>query len=362
MHRNVLKMLQFRDFLRGDLKKSDIKHHTGPVGIKEIAALTNTSMMTVSRALRGVEGVSEAKRAQIQDIARQMNYVPNSNARSLVVANATLVGISLPNLFNDVFADVLNGMRGTFENAGYDSVVDTTEYDPARELAWVERFLSWQPAAIILTGIHHQSELRDILTRNKVPTLEIWDYSADPIDICVGIDHQAAGLQIGRYCVELGYRTPAFVGVSKGEDQRADTRLRGIRQAFEELQAPVFVRAQRPSGLKSFQAGYDGTLELLANYKPDVVFYLNDHMAFGGMMAAQKLGIDVPGEMGVVGFNGLDINNVLPVTLTTVITPRRLMGIMGARSLLARIHGVKTERAVALPVQIVTGQTTRKQL
>jgi len=195
-----------------------------------------------------------------------------------------------------------------------------------------------------------------------VPTLEIWDYSANPIDVCVGIDHRDAGLQIGRYAVELGYRKPAFVGVSKGQDQRADARLDGIRRAFDELQTPVFVPAQRPEGLKSFEAGFDGTLNLLNHFTPDVVFYLNDHMAFGGMMAAEKRSLSVPDDLGVVGFNRLDITNVLPVTLTTVVTPRRLMGIMGARALLARIHGVKTDRAVALPVEIIKGETTRSQL
>lgn len=180
----------------------------------------------------------------------------------------------------------------------------------------------------------------DLLKRTGVPTLEIWDYTTDPIDVCVGIDHRAAGFEIGQYVAGLGYRNPVFVGISKGQDQRADSRLAGVRDAFTQVDPDIQVPAKRPEALKSYHAGFDSTMKLLEAQRPDVIFYLNDHMAFGGMMAAQRYGLSVPDDIGIVGFNSLDITNVLPVALTTVSTPRRVMGIIGARALLARIHGV----------------------
>jgi LacI family gluconate utilization system Gnt-I transcriptional repressor len=99
----------------------------------------------------------------------------------------------------------------------------------------------------------------------------------------------------------------------------------------------------------------------LAGEQPDVIFYLNDHMAFGGQVACEAKGLSVPHDIGLVGFNALDLSGVLPVPLTTVKTPRRLMGITGARNLLARIHGVQPQKSVALPVEIVEGGTTRLQ-
>ena len=79
------------------------------------------------------------------------------------------------------------------------------------------------------------------------------------------------------------------------------------------------------------------------------------------MMAAARMGLDVPGDIGIAGFNHLDLNTVLPLELTTVRTPRRAMGVQGARALIARIHGVVQERVVALPCELVPGATVRAQ-
>jgi LacI family gluconate utilization system Gnt-I transcriptional repressor len=318
--------------------------------------------MTVSRALRGVEGVSEAKRAEIARVAKRLNYVPNNNARSLAVANSMLIGISLPTLFNDVFADVLEGMRGALNAAGFETIIDTTEYDEGREEAWVDRLLSWSPAGLILTGVHHRPVLRERLRSARVPVLEIWDCINDPIDICVGIDHLGAGVTLGRHAAGLGYRRPGFVGAPLNRDPRAEARLQGLSMAFSEIKGAT-VRTARPAEGSAFETGYVGALMLLeeAGERPDIVFFLNDHLAFGGLMACVAKGLDVPRDIGIAGFNGLPITNVLTTRLTTLRTPRRLMGATGARNLLARIHGVKCERSTTLPIELVCGETTRRQ-
>lgn len=327
--------------------------------IGDVAAAAGVSLMSVSRALRGVDGVSEATRARILAVARHLDYSPNSNARALSVANSDLIGISLPTFANDVFADILLGMRGTFEQAGYSSVIDTTEYDPHAEWKWAERLLSWRPAAMILTGTDHLPELVERLRASGVPTLEIWDYSADPIDLCVGIDHRAAGGAIGDHAVTLGYRNAVFIGAPEGRDRRADNRRRGLEDAFARVQDGT-VRTIGLSNPNAFANGAQGMREALSLPGPpiDIAFFLNDHMAFGGMMACGELGLSVPGDIGVAGFNQLGLTAVLPVPLTTVATPRHQMGVTGARHLLARIHGVRPKRAIALPVKVLPGATT----
>lgn len=328
--------------------------------IEDVAAAAQTSIMTVSRAIRGVEGVSEKKRAEILKLARKLNYVPNSNARSLAVANSNLIGISLPTFAGEVFAEILDGMRGMFNQSGYSSVIDTTQYNRDTELAWIRRLLSWQPAAIILTGIDHHPETRALLDASRIPVLEIWDHTQTPIDVSLGIDHYEAGRTMGTYAVAQGYQAPAFVSTPLGHDSRADARLAGIRTVFEQSGGGEVITA-RPMLENAFSTGFDGTLDVLARRHTDIVFYLNDNMAFGGMMACQSKGLMVPEDIGIVGFNGLDLTRVLPVELTTVRTPRRQMGVMGARLLMARINGVSVDKSTVLPVHFHEGQTTRLQ-
>lgn len=332
--------------------------------LKDIADVADVSLMTVSRALRGVDGVSEAKRALILKIARSLNYTPNSSARSLVTMNSDLIGISVPNLFNNVFAEILASMRGTFDSAGFSSVVDTSEYNVDIEYAWGQRLLTWRPAGMILTGIHHHPSLGDALRRAGVPTLQIWDVTDDPIDICIGIDHHAAGRDVAAYCAGLGYRRPAFVGTAEGRDTRAEARLAGFAAYFADCDDVDDVRVGRADDRNPFVTGKVATEHLLDRpvaERPDVIFYLNDHLAFGGVSACQMMGVAVPGEVGIVGFNSLDLTAVLPVPLTTVRTPLRMMGAIGARHLLARIHGVAAERRVVLPVDLLPGATTAQQ-
>lgn len=316
--------------------------------------------MSVSRAVRGLNGVSEATRTRILHVARELNYVPNSNARALVQANSKLIGISLPNLYNDVFADVLLGMRRTIEQAGYSSIVQTTDYDRTREANWTNQLLAWRPAALVLTGVDHDAGLRTQLRRDTLPTLEIWDVIDDPIDICVGIDHFEAGHDLGAHVARLGYRKPVFVGLPEGSDWRADKRVAGLAKAFQAVAAHGLVRIGVDPD-NAFIMGNQGFDTLSRADMPDVMFFLNDNMAFGGMMAAERAGLHVPDDLGIVGFNGLDLVSVLPRPITTMKTPRRQMGLIGARHLLSRLNNVTPPRVTCLPCTLMPGQTTRAQ-
>jgi len=336
-----------------------VSRKTG-VGIKEIGAALGLSMMSVSRALRGVEGVSDETRAAVVKAAKRLGYRPNRNARSLATAHSTLIGISLPTLFSDVFPEILDGMRATFDHAGFDTVIDTTDYDPAREAAWVERMLDWNAAGVVLSGVDHSDALRRRLREVRIPTLEIWDVRDDPIDVCVGVDHQAAGMRLGSHLVAAGYRAPAFVGVPEGRDPRADKRLAGLCAVFRVAGAADMV-VERVDRRAAFEAGWTGTQRLLdrTGARPDVICYLNDHLAFGGFSACTQRGLVVPDEIGIAGFNGLEINGVLGRPITTIITPRKKMGADGARALVARIKGARVEPCMALPTELLAGGTTR---
>ncbi len=332
------------------------------VRIEDVAEAAGVSIMSVSRAMRGVEGISQAKREEILNIARNIGYYPNRVAVSLAASSSNLIGVSVPTLFGTVFAEIFDAMRGSFEKAGFATVIDITDYSAAHEEAWVERMISWRPAGLILSGIDHNRTTRERLIKSNIPVLEIWEHTQTPIDLCVGIDHFKAGAQMGKYLTDLGYRSPGYIGVALGKDQRADRRLEGLRSSFEKVSAQ-FVHIERSAKDTSFESGFLATTQLVkvANSKPDVLCYLNDNLAFGGLMACEKLSLRCPEDLGIAGCNGLNINKVLQKRITTSITPRRRMGETAARLLTAKILGAQTEQIKALPVTIDAGQTTRLQ-
>ena len=178
----------------------------------------------------------------------------------------------------------------------------------------------------------------------------------------MGIDHYRAGYDMGLHLATLGYQRPAYVGIERDRDTRAEERLKGLRAAFAEqgCRLCTYARAQEAP---SFEAGKRGATIILESdiATPDVLYFLNDCMAFGGMIACREYGLPVPREIGIVGFNGLNINNVLERPLTTTILPRHAIGKRGAGMLVAKILGARTESLVELPTTVFAGQTTRQR-
>lgn len=325
-----------------------------------MASAAGVSIMSVSRAMRGVEGISQTKRKQILKLAHQMGYYPNKVAVSLAASSSNLIGVSVPTLFGTVFSEIYDGMRSKLEKAGFATIIDISDYSTSHEEAWVERMISWQTEGIVLSGVDHSARTREQLKRAKIPVLEIWEHTNDPIDLCVGIDHLNSGIQMGEYLVKLGYRNPAYIGVKKGRDVRADRRFKGLQTSFSAA-GIKFNRADRLSKSATFETGFEATSRLLQDkaMAPDVICYLHDNMAFGGLMNCEQNGVNCPEKIGIVGYNGLGINEVLKRRITTSITPRFTMGEQGASLLIAKILGASTENPNPEPVVIEPGQTTR---
>lgn len=327
--------------------------------IEDVATEAGVSIMTVSRALRGVEGVSDAKRTEIISTAKRLGYVPNRNAQSLAIANSNLIGISVPTLFDQVFADIFDGIRFSLEHAGYEAMVSASDYSEAREENWLKRMLSWKPAALMITGQHHSTKTRTMLRDSRIPVMEIWDYSDDPIDCCVGIDHVNAGRLAANFLIEKGYKNPAIGGVTENTDPRSEARFDGFKAVFQETHLTEVLDFRAPQ-TASFEAGKDVMAQIATQKdRPDCCFFLNDHLAFGALCHCRSIGLRVPEDFAIMGFNGLGLNDVLNQTITTIKTPRGVMGTTAIRNLLARIHGAKVDRAVSMPVTLQHGKTTR---
>lgn len=328
-----------------------------PAKIEDVARAAGVSIMSVSRALRGVEGVSEKTRSKIVAEAARLGYRPSRLAGGLSQENSTLIGVSVPTLFDAVFAEILDGMKDGLALAGLETIIETTEYDAAKEEAFVDRMCRWSPAGVILTGAQHSAAARSRLKMEGRPVLEIWDISEEPIDVCVGVDHFAAGYDMGREMAARGYRRPGFVSAAGVRDTCAARRRDGFAKALAEAGGAGLKRFVE-GGRSQFESGFAGAGAAFAA-DVDILYFLNDHLAFGGLMAADAHGVSCPDEIGIVGFNDLRLNKVLPRPLTTTITPRKVMGATAARRLVARINGAATPPVTCLPVEISLGATTR---
>jgi LacI family gluconate utilization system Gnt-I transcriptional repressor len=274
--------------------------------------------MTVSRVLRNRGDVSEPTRAKVLEAARSLGYVPNKIAGALASQRVNLVGVVIPSLSNMVFPEVMTGISEVLEGTGLQPVVGVTNYLPDREESVIYEMLSWRPSGMIVAGLEHSPASRAMLAQAGIPIVEIMDIDGDPIDHAVGISHRRAGRQIAEAIIAAGYRKIAFLGTQMPNDHRARKRLEGFEEALAKAGLSLVDR-EYYSGGSALLKGREMTAALL-HRSPDVdfLYYSNDMIGAGGLLWCLDQGMDVPGKIGLAGFNGVELLDGLPRKLASM--------------------------------------------
>lgn len=299
--------------------------------LEEVAAAAGVSKMTASRALRGAADVSRESVLKVSRAAEQLGYVGNRLALALSSQRTNLVSVVVPSMSNIVFAEVLAGISAGLEGSGMQAVFGITDYDPLKEHVVIRDMLSWQPAAIIVTGLEHGEETRRLLEQAKIPVIEIMDTDGYPIEFNIGLSHGVAGEEMAHALLGAGRRKFGYVGSALDKDLRAAKRKLGFEKVLKAAGLSFIAQSIAPE-FSSAALGKRLTLEMLATTpEPDCIYYSNDDMAAGGLFACMQKGVAVPDQVLIAGFNGLELTAALPVKIATSCSPRRHMGEMAAR-------------------------------
>ncbi|PYF11847.1 LacI family transcriptional regulator [Rhodobacter viridis] len=332
-----------------------------PLTLRDVSEASGVSEMTVSRVLRNRGDVSEATREKVLEAARTLGYVPNKIAGALASQRVNLVGVIIPSLSNLVFPEVLSGISTELEDTGLQPVVGVTDYSPEKEETVLYEMLSWRPSGVIIAGLEHTATARAMLDNAGVPVVEIMDVDGEGVDSVVGISHRRAGLQMAQAIVAAGYRKIGFLGTKMPEDHRARKRLEGFSEGLS--QAGIALRdTEFYSGGSALLKGREMTEAMLAR-SPDIdfLYYSNDMIGAGGLLYCLEKGLDVPGQLGLAGFNGVELLDGLPRRLATMDACRREIGRKAAEIVAAQSG--KTSAAgevVELQPVIQFGDTIRK--
>ena len=309
------------------------------VTLKDVAERAGVAPITVSRAINTPDSVSAPLRAQIDAAVTALGYVPNRFAGVLASARSRVVPVIVPSLSNAVFIEVIAGVQTVLEAEGYQALLGNTHYDLARETELVSTLLGWSPAGIIVAGLRHAERTRTLLRDCGRPVVEIMEIGARPIDMNVGLSHVQAGAMMGRHLIERGYRQIGFIGGRLDADYRAMQRYIGLDRTLAAAgldRRPPFGHPEKSSP----EIGGDQLLAVLAQAPElDALFFANDDLAVGALLRAAREGIAVPRRIAVAGFNGLGISALTSPSLTTIVSPRRDIGEIAARKLLARVAG-----------------------
>ncbi|HWK69311.1 MAG TPA: LacI family DNA-binding transcriptional regulator [Burkholderiaceae bacterium] len=306
---------------------------TGRVTLSDVAAVAGVSPITASRVVSGKTNVDSDMAARVRAAVDKLGYRPDPSARALASAKSTHVVVLIPMLSNTLFTDLLEAIQESMWEAGYQVFVGITRYQPEREAALLESYLSHRPAGIILTGLDRDESQRRLVRDSRTPCVHVMELSADPSLHCVGFSQDQAARRVVGHLLERGRKKIAFVGAQL--DPRTMERAEGFRAALQEARrydpALEILRAE-PS---SVALGAETFRQLLTRH-PDIdgLFFCNDDLAHGGLLEALRMGIPVPDRLSVVGFNDLPGNEQMLPSLTSLRTPRREIGLTAAQMLL----------------------------
>ena len=311
---------------------------TGRITLADVAHAAGVSPITVSRALRGERAVDPALVERVQTAARQLGYVPDPAARALASQRSSHVAVLIPMLSNALFVDLLEAVQRSLRPAGYQTLMGVTHYDADEEELLLREQLLQRPAGLMVTGLERSDAARALIAQSGVPCVHLMELADAPGVYSVGFSQADAGAELTRHLLSGGRQRIAFAAAQL--DARTLQRLQGWRR---ELNA---------AGL------YDATLEWL-NPAPssialgaqmfeqimreqpgvEAIFFCNDDLAQGALLAALRLKIAVPQRVAVAGFNDLTGSDQMLPALTTVRTPRAEIGHAAARMLLQLMNG-----------------------
>ncbi|WP_316978276.1 LacI family DNA-binding transcriptional regulator [Shumkonia mesophila] len=309
------------------------------VTIREVARRAGVSMMTVSRVIHHPAKVAEQTRRRVLEAVEAIKYVPNLVGRSLVTNRTNLVAIVLPSIQNPVFADILRGMSDILRAEGYYLTLGTSSGSPQEEEKLITALFSQRPDGILIHGSIHTRKTRQRLQAAALPVVETGNITTRPIDLQVGYSNFEAARQATRHLVDRGYRNIGCIHPATTWNDRSADRCRGFIAALIEAGLPAGPEHLEETGY-GLEHGAAALRRLLARQPNlDAVFCGGDIWAAGALFECQRMGLQVPGQLAIVGFDDLPIASQVVPPLTTVRVPRNEIGRQAAGLLLDRIGG-----------------------
>lgn len=331
-----------------------------PPTLREIAERAGVHVSTASRVLRQPEpadGWSEAA-LRVREVAVELGYQPNLWAASLRTRKTTTLGVVMPRLTDGVVATMFQGIEETATAAGYSVLLSSPPDDLDAQRKAIEFLVSRQVDGLLLSSLHSPGqEFVESLSVGALPMLQLNRHADVGLPFVSGDDHRG-GYLAGRHLLDRGFTDVAVIaGPEHASTSRG--RVAGFRDALAEdgitLPADRLVRSDF-----DVSGGVEAAGILLdRDARPDAIFTVSDTIAIGVLGVARDLDLRIPDDLALVGYNDIPVVAQLPVPLTTVRSPARLIGATGVRHLLSLIAGHDVE-SVQLPVELVERASTRR--
>jgi LacI family transcriptional regulator len=338
------------------VRSSRAAQRDGNIRIDDVARRVGYSTATVSRVLNNSPLVKEPTRRKILRAIEDLGYVPDAAARMMASNESRTIGAIVPTIQNSNYAIGITALQQRLRRAGYTLLISFSDYDAELELEEAKILASRGVDGMMLVGGVHHPDLFKVLESSKIAYVTTW--VIDQHLPCIGFDNRESGSRIASYLLSIGHKNIAVIASLSETNDRASQRVAGIRDALT-ARGLALPDEHIIRGLGSIAEGKAAIRTLVSMPDmPTAVIGLNDALAFGALLEAQRQGIKVPGDLSVVGFDDLDFAAELTPALTTVRIPAAEIGVATAEYLLARIENRAVSRVVQIPANLIVRDST----
>jgi DNA-binding LacI/PurR family transcriptional regulator len=301
--------------------------------IVDVASRAGVSKSLVSLALSGSPKVSDSSRTRIERAAKELGYRPNAAARSLAAKKSRTLGVLVLDLHNPVFAEILDGVQKEVRQHGFSTMLVSGGDDPALERVEIDTLQQFQVEGLILISHRLSADaLREVA--GEIPTVTVTrdDICVPHMDMVCNDDVEGGRMAVD-HLVSRGHQR--IICLSGGDNPVSHARAQGYREAMSDHGLADY--SQIVSGGLTDTAGYRAAQEALT-LSPTALFVANDISAMGAIAAVEEAGLDVPGDISVIGYDGIRLAGLRSVNLTTIGQPLAELGRLAARRLLERLE------------------------
>jgi LacI family transcriptional regulator len=326
------------------------------VTIRTVAEDAGVSVAAVSKVLRDAYGVSETLRAKVQASMAKLGYRPHAAARGMRGQTYTL-GFLIPDLHNPFFADIMAGVNAALERTQYQTLLGVSDSAPAMFSALVEAMVDRQMDGLMIIGPRmSETEVSQLAERTPTVMIAYHARSKETNFDTVNNDDRLGATLVVRHLVETGYRNIAFLTTEINDPTQAmvtTQREIGFREAMEEagLSRNALVVAA-PQTMREAQGVARNLLQ--ARNRPEAIFCWTDFIALEVLSVARELGLAVPGDLAVVGYDNTSYCDLAQNSLTSIDQSGQVLGLQAARLLVERVRGrEQAEHFVVTPRLVV---------
>lgn len=333
------------------------------VTIADVARTSGLSSGTISNFLNRPEIVAPETRARIEQAIAAVGWIPNVAVRTLRRGYSQLIGLVLSDMTNPFFTDVARGVEDAAATAGYTVILCNSNSDGDREERYLAMLAQHRAAGVLITPVGGlpESHYLSLLERHGSRLVLLAQPRKRRVRGIpwVAVDDHVGGRAVGEHLLGLGHRRICFVRGPSRSQHEARERLEGLRRAIAQVDGTASVVELPADGLHINDGHAAGRAFLELRPRPTAVFLANDLLAVGMLKALEEAGVRVPADVSLVGYDDLELAQVVSPSLTTVAQPRYELGAAAVNLLLAQLDGAKRadRQIVFTPELVVRGST-----